>query len=119
VCKVPKVINVQDAKTRKSGNPRVLPPNPEAEGRVAQVSAPKNWGTSYRAFAEVSENLASRDLKMLVDKRVLVPAGERRGRYYQASPELLEIGKKIFQPFKMDDEPFKSKPQQGVLPGIE
>jgi len=58
-------------------------------------------------------------VKMLVDKRVLVPAGERRGPYYQASPELLEIGKKIFQPFKMDDEPFKSKPQQGVLPGIE
>jgi Fic family protein len=73
---------------------------------------------SYRAFADVSENLASRDLKMLVDKRVLVPAGEKRGRYYQASPKLVEIGKKIFQPFRMDDEPFKSKPLQGVLPGI-
>jgi len=73
---------------------------------------------SYRAFAGVSENLASRDLKMLVDKRVLVPAGEKRGRYYQASPKLVEMGKKIFHPFKMDDEPFKSTPQQGVLPGI-
>jgi hypothetical protein len=97
-----------------------IPEQGEESPRLApQKTGARTWGTSYRAFAEVSENLASRDLKMLVDKRVLVPAGERRGRYYQASPELLEIGKKIFQPFKMDDEPFKSKPQQGVLPGIE
>jgi hypothetical protein len=96
----------------------ILKQGEESPRLAPQKTGARTWGTSYRAFAEVSENLASRDLKMLVDKRVLVPAGERRGRYYQASPKLLEIGKKIFQPFKMDDESFKSKPQQGVLPGI-
>jgi Fic family protein len=73
--------------------------------------------SSYRAFAEVSENLASRDLKMLVDANVLIAAGEKRGRYYKASPKLAEMSKKVFKKFKMDDDPL-SKAEQGVLPGI-
>jgi hypothetical protein len=39
----------------------------------------------YRKVAEVSENLASRDLKVLVNQKLLVPKGERRGRYYERS----------------------------------
>lgn len=73
--------------------------------------------SSYRAFAGVSENLASRDLKMLVDARVLVAAGEKRGRHYKASPQLAEMSKIVFKKFKMEDDPL-SKPEQGVLPGI-
>jgi Fic family protein len=45
----------------------------------------------YRADAEVSELVASRDLKRLCDEGLLVPVGERRGRVYHASPAVLEI----------------------------
>ena len=34
---------------------------------------------SYRISADVSKNLASRDLKALVDAKLLVPEGEKRG----------------------------------------
>jgi Fic family protein len=40
---------------------------------------------SYRVSADISNNLASRDLKALVDLRLLVPQGEKRGRDYIAS----------------------------------
>jgi Fic family protein len=74
---------------------------------------------TYRNYTGVSENLASRDLKMLVDKRVLVPAGEKRGRYYQPTPKLVELRKQLFTPFKMPD-PFKARsPAQRTLPGLE
>lgn len=40
---------------------------------------------SYRVSADISNNLASRDLKHLVDQGLLIPKGERRGRHYVAS----------------------------------
>jgi Fic family protein len=40
---------------------------------------------TYRAVAEVSENVASRDLKDLTVQGLLVPSGEKRGRYYEAT----------------------------------
>jgi Fic family protein len=43
---------------------------------------------TYRKAADISENLASRDLKALVDAGLLVPKGEKRGRYYEASTTL-------------------------------
>ena len=46
---------------------------------------------TYRKDADVSENLASRDLKLLVDLGLLVSKGEKRGRYYVASEELVKI----------------------------
>ena len=39
----------------------------------------------YRKIAEISENLASRDLKALVDAKLLIAKGERRGRHYERS----------------------------------
>jgi Fic family protein len=42
----------------------------------------------YRAEAEVSELVASRDLKGLVDLGLLVPQGEKRGRHYLAGETL-------------------------------
>lgn len=44
----------------------------------------------YRVAAEVSNVVASRDFKALVDAGFLIPKGERRGRYYVAS-ELLGL----------------------------
>ena len=37
---------------------------------------------------EISEQLASRDLRLLVDAGILAPQGETRGRFYVATPEL-------------------------------
>jgi Fic family protein len=42
--------------------------------------------SSYRNLAEVSDVMASRDLKAAVDSGLLIPDGERRGRVYVGSP---------------------------------
>jgi len=46
---------------------------------------------TYRRFDDVSEQVASKDLKRLVDAELLVPQGERRGRFYTASDRLKAI----------------------------
>jgi len=52
---------------------------------------------SYRAIVEVtagetiSDLTASRDLRALVEAKLLEPIGERRGRYYLATPEVSAI----------------------------
>lgn len=43
---------------------------------------------TYRRFEEVSEQVASKDFKRLVDLGLLVPHGERRGRYYVGADRL-------------------------------
>ena len=59
--------------------------------------------SSYRVSADVSKNLASRDLKVLVDAGFLVPEGERRGRFYSAAPIVAEIRQKLRLPKKVDN----------------
>lgn len=46
---------------------------------------------SYRVSTGVSNNLASRDLKVLVDNGLLAAEGEKRGRHYIAGKEVREI----------------------------
>lgn len=46
---------------------------------------------SYRVSTGISNNLASRDLKQLVDKGLLVAQGEKRGRHYLASDQVKTI----------------------------
>ncbi len=72
--------------------------------RSVQAVADGIWGlkiknATYRKFASVSENLASRDLKLLVDKKLLMPAGEKRGRYYEPSAYLKELRNSVFSRF--------------------
>jgi Fic family protein len=50
---------------------------------------------TYRTVADVSEHLASRDLKALVDAGLLVAEGEKRARFYMASPKVTSIRKSI------------------------
>src|SRR5437588_5007135 len=69
---------------------------------------------SYRTSAQISENLASRDLQVLVKEKLLLATGENRGRVYVASPELLGIREKFWAKFRPED-PF-SIPEQKVLP---
>jgi Fic family protein len=62
--------------------------------------------SAYRRIAEISENLASRDLKVMVDRKLLVADGTTRARVYVAAPILQAIrdrnrlSKSIEDPFK-------------------
>jgi Fic family protein len=58
---------------------------------------------TYRAVAEVSENLASRDLKTLVDHELLVADGATRGRAYVAAEILKRIRQRTLEPKKIVD----------------
>jgi hypothetical protein len=71
---------------------------------------------TYRSAAEISETLASRDLKLLVDSRLLVPDGEKRGRAYIASPALKAIRERTREPRIADDPVFSPNL---YLPGLE
>lgn len=72
--------------------------------------------SSYRASAEISNNLASRDLKNLVDAGLLEARGERRGRHYVAGESVRAIREKIRLP-KLSDDPFEEAGQQPELFG--
>lgn len=53
---------------------------------------------TYRAMLEddeVSEQAAGRDLRQLAERGVLIPHGEKRGRYYTGSGELRDLWKRI------------------------
>lgn len=58
---------------------------------------------SYRVSADISNNLASRDLKLLVDAGFLEAKGEKRGRHYVAAPPVREIREKNRRPKGIDD----------------
>ena len=78
--------------------------------------------SSYRVSASLSKNLASRDLKELVDADLLVPEGEKRGRFYKASPIVAEIRQRLRLPRKIGD-PFGRDgpahlPRKALFPGL-
>jgi Fic family protein len=62
---------------------------------------------TYRKSADISDNVASRDLKLLSDIGLLVPEGEKRGRHYVASEALRAMGAAAAQGEKKQiDDPF-------------
>jgi len=68
---------------------------------------------TYRAIFEeieepISEAVAGRDLRQLVEAGLLIPKGERRGRYYLRSPELRSYREAIVQARdpRDDSDPF-------------
>lgn len=69
--------------------------------------------STYRSIAEVSENLASRDLKTLVAQGLLVAEGERRGRLYKASEQIAAMRRRAEEgaPDRRGVDPFV--PEQG------
>ena len=64
---------------------------------------------TYRTAAEVSDQVASKDLKAAVAMNFLIPKGEKRGRYYEASPMLLGQRKLFHEPGAVPD-PFDDPP---------
>lgn len=69
---------------------------------------------TYRPNAEVSHHTASRDLKALVDAGLLLPRGERRGRYYVGGPTVASLRVATREPRSIPD-PFVEL-QQRALP---
>ncbi len=65
----------------------------------------------YITSADVSEQVASRDLRILVESGFLIPKGETRGRAYAASEMLRGIYLKYYER-RSDVDPFT----QGALP---
>ena len=57
----------------------------------------------YRKTAEISENLASRDLKVLVDHGLLTASGENRGRFYLPSAKLDRLRESCYERFTATD----------------
>jgi Fic family protein len=85
---------------------------------LALFDAAQGWrvrNASYRKAAEISENLASRDLKLLADAGLLLPQGERRGRFYVAAPVLTEIKARVRERLPILDPFVKEQP---TLPGL-
>jgi Fic family protein len=70
------------------------------------------------AGEEISELTATRDLKAMVDAELLMPIGERRGRYYVAAPILTEIrqGVRERRPPRDSEDPFERAAAQLALP---
>ncbi len=79
----------------------------------------RNLSTLYRAAvgsrvdrsdhlegANVSERVASADLKRMVDAGLLEAVGEKRGRYYNASKELLALRSSLIEAPTPIPDPF-------------
>lgn len=67
----------------------------------------------YRVQADISENLATRDLKSLVDQGLLIPQGEKRGRVYVASDLISALQKKVYEP-RISEDPYTT-PKETTL----
>lgn len=62
----------------------------------------------YRLIAEVSSQVAARDLRALVHEGLLQPKGEKRGRSYIASEHLRAIFMQTREPRIPHEDPFQS-----------
>ena len=74
----------------------------------AVADAAYGWrirNATYKQYAEVSEQVASKDLKLLVQAGLLVPKGERRGRSYEPSECLRTLRRKTVES-KVVKDPF-------------
>ncbi len=72
------------------------------------ASGLKVRNATYRSVAEVSDFVASRDLKLLVDAGFLVAHGEKRGRFYVASFGLQSIRAATREP-KSTEDPYDAR----------
>lgn len=78
-------------------------PERTALGLLEAAIGHKVRNASYRVSVDVSNNLASRDLKALVDSGLLIAEGEKRGRFYVAGDEVKALRARTRLPKKQDD----------------
>jgi Fic family protein len=69
----------------------------------------------YREHADVSNAIASRDLKALAKAGLLIPHGKNRGRFYSASEDLRAIELSIRRDRNLISDPFEDRPRQAML----
>jgi Fic family protein len=96
-----------------------LPPRTE----IALINAAFGMSvrnSQYRAEYDISDVVASRDLKKLCDLEFLTPIGEKRGRFYKATKKLLEL-RAMNRIVRKADDPYQiiavGRDQLG-LPGL-
>jgi Fic family protein len=70
---------------------------------------------TYRTAADVSEQVASRDLHALCEEGLLIPKGERRGRFYLAGEWLSRAKTSSLLP-KITSDPFTDIPETRERP---
>ncbi len=68
----------------------------------------------YRDEAKISETVASRDLKRLTELSYLVPFGEKRGRYYEASDKLKSLVRAATDKSGPIEDPYQIKSPYAV-----
>jgi Fic family protein len=76
--------------------------------------------STYRKIAEITDEVASKDLRSLVIHNLLVPEGERRGRVYVAG-EWLKQARAGTRETRSVTDPFEHQapdPRQSSLPGL-
>lgn len=79
------------------------------------------WRSLYVALVddgsdEITEVIASRDLRLLADRGLLIPHGEKRGRFYLPSETLSDIRTRAREPRGPEEEdPFASEPPQSTM----
>ncbi len=73
--------------------------------------------STYRSTADVSTWVATNDLKLLAEHGLLIPHGEKRGRYYVASDLTMEIRKQAREARPPLDDPFAEPPQLAMALG--
>lgn len=73
----------------------------------------------YASLAATEPHTATRDLKMLVDAGLIVPEGEKRGRYYRRAQEITELRTRSRLPRSIADPYQLLKKDEGSrLPGL-
>ncbi|HEV3041132.1 MAG TPA: Fic family protein [Candidatus Angelobacter sp.] len=82
---------IEQLANQKKINERSLP------ALVDAASGYKIRRSHYMNSAEVSDQVASRDLKILVDGGFLTALGETKGRIYEAAPVLQEISMRHYE----------------------
>jgi Fic family protein len=105
----------QEAKRRKL-NERVVYALADA-GMSLRVRNP-----TYRQFAGISNQVAKNDLRVLAEQGLLIPKGEKRGRYYIAGDIVKEI-RAATRSTSTKPDPFEElqrsgEEKQGELPGF-
>jgi Fic family protein len=78
-------------------------PSRTALGLLEAAFGTRVRNASYRVSTDVSHNLASRDLKLLVDAGLLEAKGENRGRHYVAAETVRAIRERNRLPKGVDD----------------
>ncbi len=74
--------------------------------------------STYRPVADVSEQVASLDLRALVEAALLDAKGEKRGRYYVASKKLLDERKRGLEPRAIHDPFEETKTSKPSMPTV-